>query len=146
MAIAVAIAANMFGCTSEPSPTAQVEAAIGPGGWECPLCPTLIEQWASGGALDEACLPNCMRCGDGTCDEQENEVTCPMDCPVQEPPQPPCGDGLCQGDETWLSCPSDCPTPVEACGNGVCEGNESFICPQDCSCPPPLVCPVTPPP
>ena len=44
-------------------------------------------------------------CGDGFCDiVVESPLNCPEDCGD-------CGDGICEGQETDLSCPADCPAP-----------------------------------
>ena len=59
-------------------------------------------------------------CGDGTCNGDENESNCSLDC-IQ------CGDGVCNGNETFENCPGDC-----TCGNVICEAGESGSCPGDC--------------
>jgi len=54
-----------------------------------------------------------------------------------------CGDGICQPDENQITCPQDCggPTPGTVCGNGICEPGETWEnCPQDC--PPPGPTPI----
>ncbi len=43
-------------------------------------------------------------CGDGTCDADEDETSCPDDCPGSTE----CGDGTCDADEDETSCPDDC--------------------------------------
>jgi len=69
-------------------------------------------------------------CGDGTCDEDETNESCPQDC---APPDPACPDGTCNGDETFDTCPLDCDPPEPACPDGTCNGDETFdTCPQDC--------------
>lgn len=73
-------------------------------------------------------------CGDGTCEGDETEATCPKDCqtPVVKDK---CGDGICDILETFESCPQDCKT---VCGNKICEksGGESFEnCKEDCDAP-----------
>jgi hypothetical protein len=46
--------------------------------------------------------------------------------------EPICGDGICQQGEDNFSCPGDCPAPP-VCGNGICElGEDAFSCPGDC--------------
>jgi formylglycine-generating enzyme required for sulfatase activity len=63
-------------------------------------------------------------CGNGTCEEPENALTCPADC------DDVCGDGLCTGDEDVLSCPGECP---DVCGDGTCTGDEDTTnCASDC--------------
>jgi hypothetical protein len=44
----------------------------------------------------------CYECGDGVCALQEDNASCPSDCPVT------CGDGMCMGGETCNTCPTDC--------------------------------------
>ncbi len=45
---------------------------------------------------------------------------------------PVCGDGACQGNETDVSCPADCQTKA-VCGNGKCETGEApQTCGSDC--------------
>jgi len=85
-------------------------------------------------------------CGDGTCNEDEDPCTCPVDCPVgdgvpgaaccdaMDCAQPKCGpccvvtcDDFVCSEETWLS---DC------CWNGECEEGEDWeSCPEDCPMP-----------
>ena len=45
-----------------------------------------------------------LKCGDGSCDGQENETcnTCPLDCGAC------CGNGVCDFEETCDVCPQDC--------------------------------------
>ena len=67
-------------------------------------------------------------CGNGACDANETELSCPTDCM----PMPACGDGNCDPSETMLTCPADC-TGLPNCGNGLCDAGESgATCPQDC--------------
>jgi hypothetical protein len=75
------------------------------------------------------CLPDC---GDASCAEGENCLSCPQDCGACVES---CGDGMCIGEEGCESCPEDCPCP--ACGDGPCDGEEDCSsCPEDCgSCP-----------
>src|SRR6185295_16348819 len=62
-------------------------------------------------------------CGDGACNGNENNSTCPFDCAV-------CGDGICGANEDAWGCPSDC----SFCGDGTCGSNEtSWTCPDDCA-------------
>ncbi len=69
-------------------------------------------------------------CGNGACEDGENEFNCPEDC---EQSQMFCGDGLCDGPENPQNCPEDCGEPSTECGNGQCESGESSItCPEDC--------------
>jgi hypothetical protein len=65
-------------------------------------------------------------CGDGVCDADEDETSCPEDCEGGT-----CGDGVCDADEDEASCPEDCVTAV--CGDGECNGDETpYSCPEDC--------------
>jgi hypothetical protein len=61
------------------------------------------------------------KCGDGTCDDDEDHWTCPEDC---EPPEPGCGDGICAAGEDYATCPQDC--FETGCGligrEGCCDG------------------------
>ena len=43
-------------------------------------------------------------CGDGSCDANEDESSCPADCFTAT-----CGDAVCEGTEDYESCPDDCP-------------------------------------
>jgi len=56
-------------------------------------------------------------CGNGTCEQGEDEANCPSDC---EPAVWPCGDGKCGLGENYENCPDDCTSPN--CGNIVYEG------------------------
>ena len=64
------------------------------------------------------------RCGDGTCDPGESEVSCPSDC------GPSCGDDECSVGESYCNCPEDC---ADRCGDGCCSDTESScLCETDC--------------
>ena len=67
-------------------------------------------------------------CGNGDCEEGEDEQNCPDDCTNQ-----PCGDGDCDSpDENCDTCPQDC---GDCCGNDVCEPEYQETCsncPGDC--------------
>jgi hypothetical protein len=68
------------------------------------------------------------KCGNGVCDVDENEVTCPLDCSLP----PVCGNALCEYGESISSCPADCP-PETICGDFRCDDGETFAnCPKDC--------------
>ena len=56
----------------------------------------------------ETCDLDCAVCGDGLCTGDETYAVCPADC---EPPPPPLcnNDGTCNEGEDCLSCPNDCP-------------------------------------
>ena len=71
-------------------------------------------------------------CGDGTCDDDETQYTCPSDCGIPIP-DPYCGDGVCNGDETCSTCEIDCGACTPICGDGVCNGDETCSsCSIDC--------------
>jgi len=59
-------------------------------------------------------IPSQPYCGDKICNNNENYLTCPLDCPS---PQKVCGDNVCSPEigESYLSCPRDCPSPGPAC-------------------------------
>ncbi len=85
-------------------------------------------------------------CGDGTCDPDENSVSCASDCPSSVcvvngicetyanedssncQQDCTCGDGICDDAESTASCTEDCGEPTTqqpaVCGNGVLEGAE----------------------
>jgi PGF-pre-PGF domain-containing protein len=58
--------------------------------------------------------------------------------------EPICGNGICEEGEDNIHCSIDCPKPI--CGNNVaesgeeCDGIDDFLCPElcrtDCKCPP----------
>ena len=68
------------------------------------------------GCQNGACLsPPPGYCGDGICQDDENQITCPQDCGGTTP-GPVCGNGICEPGETWENCPQDCapsPTPID---------------------------------
>ncbi|MBD90547.1 MAG: hypothetical protein CL940_09430 [Deltaproteobacteria bacterium] len=76
--------------------------------------------------------PDCTEpeCGDGSCDADEDDESCPEDCSGVE--KSVCGDGECSEDERFETCAQDCAPTETTCGDGVCEGAEPFFCPQDC--------------
>jgi len=81
------------------------------------------------------CNPPPIVCGNGACEEGEDYINCPQDCPP--PTIPVCGNGVCETGEDYYTCPQDCPTqpepPQPVCGNGRCEiGEDYVICPEDC--------------
>jgi hypothetical protein len=85
--------------------------------------------------------PPVATCGDGTCDANEDNTTCPDDCPTLPPDT--CGDGICdpaEGEDD-ATCPIDCstsPPPDPVCGDGTCDpGEDDTTCPDDCSSSPP---------
>lgn len=68
-------------------------------------------------------------CGDGICDANETEMTCPEDCDAGDGSV--CGDGACSGLENEASCPEDC--SAGGCGDGICDPDETAEgCPEDC--------------
>ena len=58
-------------------------------------------------------------CGDGWCDDDEDEKNCNKDC--KQFAATVCGDGTCVSGETQMNCPQDC---TAVCGDGRCEGDE----------------------
>jgi hypothetical protein len=101
----------------------------------------------------------CWRCGNGTCDPNENCSLCAADCGACcgnstcdknfgescgncskdcGACPPVCGDGKCEQGETCASCSSDCGKCPPKCGDGKCEAGESCAsCSPDCGkCPP----------
>jgi hypothetical protein len=96
------------------------------------------------------------RCGDGTCDADEDETSCCDDCGCAEgsscvesvcTPDPFCGDGTCNGAETQDDCCDDCGCAegsacqegacvvLPYCGDGSCNGTETMDdCCDDCGC------------
>ena len=75
---------------------------------------------------EDACGLACPAvCGDLTCEEGENNQTCPQDC------RPTCGDGVCTpGVESCDFCSEDCGEC--ACGDGACTIGECGTCEADC--------------
>ncbi|MBN2724559.1 MAG: hypothetical protein JXR95_10860 [Deltaproteobacteria bacterium] len=63
-------------------------------------------------------------CGDGTCDTDEDEETCPADCVVASY----CGDETCDTDEDEINCAEDC-------GYIVCDYYADWLegCYDDCT-------------
>ncbi|MFH1065501.1 MAG: hypothetical protein V1734_03285 [Nanoarchaeota archaeon] len=61
--------------------------------------------------------PSDCSCGDGKCDDTEDEDgSCEEDC-ASTSAEPVCGDGRCNGDETEEDCPDDC-TDTPSTGGG----------------------------
>lgn len=95
------------------------------------------------GLFPKACmeyLPS--YCGDGECDDDETEDTCPADCAA---PLPDCGDGTCGPGEDYANCPKDCfdgdcgLIPEEGCCDGDvlkwCEGSVFMVnCEEQQAC------------
>jgi len=70
-------------------------------------------------------------CGDGTCDPDEDDASCPADCDAAIPPN--CGDGKVDGDEACDSeaedaatCDRDCTLP--SCGDGLVNAAAGEVC------------------
>jgi hypothetical protein len=74
---------------------------------------------AAGGCSDDSGPGNQAICGDGVCEQDETEQSCPEDCQSAV-----CGDGACETElgETETNCPEDCFS--DDCGNGVIDGGE----------------------
>lgn len=70
-----------------------------------------------------ASIANGAICGDGVCEGNENQSSCPADCADL------CGDGVCTGDEDLSNCPQDCACVTDAeCDDGFfCNGFESCL-------------------
>jgi len=79
------------------------------------------------GCSDGKCNVKTSYCGDDVCDDDEDYITCPVDC---ESPIPDsyCGDDVCDDDENYDDCPCDCPNPDPP--TGLCVGK---TCPDKCS-------------
>jgi hypothetical protein len=96
------------------------------------------------------------RCGDDTCDADEDEGSCCIDCGCADgsscvdaacTPDPFCGDAACNGAETQDDCCDDCGCAegsacqegacvvLPVCGDGTCNGAETQDdCCDDCGC------------
>jgi len=65
-------------------------------------------------------------CGNRRCEDNENYLTCPEDCP-----KPICGNKICEDGENYENCDKDCQKPI--CGNFICEEEENYLnCKEDC--------------
>lgn len=86
--------------------------------------------WGTPGADNPSCSSDPV-CGDGNCDEGEDEDNCPEDCGSD-----PCGDGDCDETENCFDCPDDC---GDCCGDDSCDegyGEDCETCHEDCgNCP-----------
>ena len=126
-----------------------------PGGPECcaGLVPSLLSEIdaATGEcvALDGAMV--CLPCGDGVCDRDEDECSCPEDCSSDcirrgehvfpwDPNGPRCCDGLRPSGISEIDAVTgecvvmDGAMVCLACGDGVCDRDEDECsCPEDCS-------------
>ncbi len=69
-----------------------------------------------------------LSCPNGNCEEGENCLTCPQDCPIC---QPQCGNGTADTGENCSSCPADvqCETGQE-CIEGTCTATECIREPE----------------
>ena len=93
--------------------------------------------------LTDIADPDCVVCGDGSCDMDESRCNCPADCgdaPSSEVPGSSCADGEDNDCDTLTDCADpDCATAIECavCGDGSCHVAESpCSCPADCGDPP----------
>ena len=99
--------------------------------------PAKVRRWSTTSTIPattptkHSFAPSGGACGDGTCDDSEDEQTCPEDC---APSGGTCGDGTCDAaaGEDAASCPEDCDANQSGCGDGVCDGMEYFWCADDC--------------
>jgi hypothetical protein len=72
--------------------------------------------------------PGPPNCGNGSCGDDENCLTCSVDCGLCAG----CGDKSCSGDETCSSCPQDCGI-CDTCQDGYCRAPETCLtCAPDC--------------
>ncbi len=75
-------------------------------------------------------------CGDGVCTlEFENCGSCEVDCPSDHATCLRCGNGTCESNENCMNCAADCGTCPTTCGNGVCDeagGENCENCAADC--------------
>lgn len=77
-------------------------------------------------------------CPDGTCDPDEDCLSCPEDCGVC-PPGGACPDGKCIFPEDENTCPEDCGAPAppgtEKCSQGTCPDGDPYwtYCSPDCT-------------
>jgi len=77
--------------------------------------------------VTKGCIASGPICGNGTCENGEQPLTCPLDCKTV------CGDGKCELPETKFTCAKDCKPVFPACGDGTCAAGESAkTCAFDC--------------
>ena len=142
-------------CTlARPTCSAGLLASVRGGCWQC------ADPFTCAARSVNAPIPPVLvnHCGNGTCEANEDHVTCPSDCPAKTNPgsgsgngssfgsgtgDPHCGNGFCEIGEDHESCPGDCCelvpggsggfTCAPVCGNGFCEVDEDHeSCPGDC--------------
>lgn len=84
----------------------------------------------------DRCKP--LTCGSGVCDDGENCINCPEDCPSGSGGTcDACFKGVCDGTCHPVKESSDCAdcAPNWCCGDGKCEGGETVDnCALDCGC------------
>jgi hypothetical protein len=68
------------------------------------------------GCSDDSTPPAAPYCGNGSCDWNENVLTCPGDCGT-------CGNGVCDPGESVATCAYDC----DPCSGGRCLKSATFI-------------------
>lgn len=89
-------------------------------------------------SITKLSAPTTARCGDGSCNGDETQTTCPEDCKKTPTPSVCIADGSCDTEygENSINCPEDCKEePVEKCGDGLCEveyKEDETTCPEDC--------------
>jgi predicted MPP superfamily phosphohydrolase len=81
--------------------------------------------------------PACTGCGNGTCESDEDQCTCPADCGAPPEFETNCSDGLDEDCDGWADCSDptgECDSdPACLCGNGTCDtGEDCGICSIDC--------------
>ena len=134
---------------SDPLPVEPGDTVCSPGEFcvpppdpENPDCPCPNAQVPNGNCIADVCVG----CGDGTCSEDEDCLSCPGDCDPQDC-APRCGDYECRNGENCENCPEDCPCNVafgayfcqhgvctSNCGDGICSGVEDCDnCYSDCA-------------
>lgn len=117
-------------CPADCKANCQVECTskqCGPDG-----CGGLCGKCGDGKACTDSgqCVQIGAICGNGKCENGENESSCSADC---APVGPVCGNGQCEMGENTSNCAKDCPPAGPVCGNGNCESGESTSsCAKDC--------------
>ena len=70
-------------------------------------------------------IPLFFACGEKSSSNTENKK------PTQQPPILACGDGVCEDDETESSCPADCKIAVCTSGSLKVDGTTILVCNAD---------------
>lgn len=105
---------------------------------DCPAPPVCGNGVCEQDENDSNCPQDCgsLRCGDGVCNALENLCLCPADCPGLETVEESCGDGVDNDCDGPVDCDDpDCFGTAGCCGDDVCAGDETkCACPEDCYC------------